>query len=89
MKRCENYIIFCYVFCYQANHIVLFEFHRMIPESPRWLLAQGKVKTAKEVLIGAAKMNRRKINDMDNKIEDIVTASNEVHFESSILMLIF
>lgn len=35
--------------------------HRILPESPRWLMMKGKVKEAKEVLCYAAEVNKKTI----------------------------
>lgn len=35
--------------------------HRILPESPRWLMVKGKVKEAKEVLCYAAELNKKTI----------------------------
>ncbi|XP_014299598.2 organic cation transporter protein [Microplitis demolitor] len=50
---------------------ILLSFYWLIPESPRWLLAVGKVEQAREVLVKAAKRN--KIS------EDKVTAAIVAH----------
>lgn len=35
--------------------------HRILPESPRWLMMKGKVKEAKDVLCYAAEVNKKTI----------------------------
>lgn len=36
--------------------------YRIIPESPRWLLAVGKEKQARKILVAGAKQNNRKLD---------------------------
>lgn len=43
-------------------------FYRFIPESPRWLLAMGKVDETMEVLQKAAKVNKHPLPENMDKI---------------------
>ncbi|XP_077347346.1 solute carrier family 22 member 13-like isoform X1 [Lithobates pipiens] len=46
-----------------APTALLFWFFWLLPESPRWLLAKGKVKKAKKLLQKAAVMNKRELSE--------------------------
>lgn len=49
---------------------------RFIPESPRWLLAMGKVKETKEVLLKASKINNIPLPENIDKILNQVSDKN-------------
>lgn len=51
----------------------------MIPESPRWLLAHGKVEEAHKVLTRAAKLNGVKLTDIDTTLKKVMTKATEIH----------
>lgn len=53
-------------------------FCRMLPESPRWLLAQGNVEEAYKVLSRAAQINGVKISDIDATLKKFMTKAIEV-----------
>ena len=43
--------------------------YKIVPESPRWLLAVGKIEAAKDILIKMATINNAKVpEDLDEKL---------------------
>ena len=52
-----------------------------VPESPKWLVANGHFKEAREVLLKIAKMNKREIPKelLDSVVPDKIVQANEVH----------
>lgn len=60
---------FSYLLAISLPSIFLLSYYWLIPESPRWLLASGKSKQAREVLEKAAKRNHIPLNKIDTVIE--------------------
>lgn len=50
---------------------ILLSYWCLMPESPRWLMTQGKYETAEKIMIQAAKRNKLKIVDMPLAMEEL------------------
>ncbi|KAJ8707424.1 hypothetical protein PYW08_010676 [Mythimna loreyi] len=64
---------------------LLLSYYWLIPESPRWLLAVGKVEQAREILLQAAKKNKKPVEEVATAIESYETkllASKTQGFEA-------
>ncbi len=58
--------------------LFVFLCYKIVPESPRWLVTQGRSKDAKRVLIQVAEVNKSKIpEDLDSKLNSIIDENNE------------
>ncbi|XP_067125232.1 organic cation transporter protein-like [Centruroides vittatus] len=57
--------------CCTLPSIVLLTFISFIPQSPRWLLTHGRLRTAEEVIRNIMKMNKRHAEDLTEIIEEL------------------
>ncbi|XP_054718179.1 organic cation transporter protein-like [Uloborus diversus] len=62
-----------------APCLVMLAIWWMIPESPRWLMSQGKVEKAQKILHKAAKANGVRVEDIDIRLKKMMTKATEVH----------
>lgn len=52
-----------------------------MPESPRWLMTQGKYEQAEKVMIAAAKKNKLEINNMPAVMKQLKERIERVTFD--------
>lgn len=58
----------------------------MLPESPRWLISRGRIQESKEIIVKAAKFNKRKVPDDIDKLMILSKPETEAE-QPSVLML--
>jgi OCT family organic cation transporter-like MFS transporter 13 len=70
------------------NLAFLFFMTRMIPESSRWLMSQGKYDDAENIIQRIAKVNKKKIPSriIDEKTLETPKAANVYHLFSTFTM---
>lgn len=52
--------------------LVLVFLHRLIPDSPRWMISHGRLNKAKAILLKAARHNQRIVpKDIDAQLENM------------------
>jgi len=58
--------------------IIMYLTYFIVPESPRWLVSQGRMEDAKEVLTKIAKTNESKVpEDIEEKLNSVIEENNE------------
>ncbi|GFR15254.1 organic cation transporter protein, partial [Trichonephila clavata] len=62
-----------------APCIILLVTWWLLPESPRWLMSKGRVDEAQKTLTKAAKMNGKKLSDIDTRLKKMMVKATEVH----------
>lgn len=54
---------------------------KIIPESPRWLVTQGRLKDAREVMVKIAETNKAEVpEDMNKKLQNVIDENNETAY---------
>ena len=56
-------------FALSIPSVILLSYYWLIPESPRWLYTVGRIEESSEILIKAAKMNKRPYANIKNDLE--------------------
>ncbi|CAL1262989.1 unnamed protein product, partial [Larinioides sclopetarius] len=51
----------------------------ILPESPRWLMVKGKMKEAEKILIKAAKINGKKISNLDSELRTVMDSAQKAY----------
>lgn len=58
--------------------MLLYFTFRILPESPRWLLANGNINKALPILKNAAKMNGKDVKDLESQVDTLVKLTFKV-----------
>ncbi|XP_055945328.1 organic cation transporter protein-like [Argiope bruennichi] len=71
--------------------VILLLTSRFIPESPRWLISQGKVKEAQKIVRKATETNGRHLSNIDSRLKVMVKTKqvNESKIESVSILDLF
>lgn len=61
--------------------LLVFLTYKITPESPRWLVTQGRLEEAKKIMVRIAATNKAKIpTDIDAKLQAVIDENNETAY---------